>query len=242
MGEAIPEAARAFGRRVVGRTLAQPCAVLSAAVYVVPTRRTRAERRSIEAMRALAALPAAAVAFLLFVSAEAATPATAKRSPSAVYRALRTLPFQPATVDGRFGSAKKSVVAPSTSARRHHAIGTIRTTFGRGQGTIDYTVFRSHTSAVNTWYDDVTAATNAFNFQARLRVYGLAAPNVLYLGGCTSAATFADCSSFVSTASFVTGTVKVDVSIAVLGQEPMYDQSAAMSLARAANAHLLRLS
>jgi hypothetical protein len=124
--------------------------------------------------------------------------------------------------------------APRDRHRPHHV--------GRGQRTIDYTVFRSHTSAVNTWYDDVTAATTAFNFQARLRVYGLAAPNVLYLGGCTHAGTFADCSSFVSTASFVTGTVKVDVSIAVLGQEAMYDQSAAMSLARAANTHLRRLS
>jgi hypothetical protein len=47
---------------------------------------------------------------------------------------------------------------------------------------------------------------------------------------------------FVSTASFVTGSVKIDVSIAVLGQDPNYDQSSAMSLARAANTHLLRLS
>lgn len=180
--------------------------------------------------------------FLLLVVADAAISSSQKRSPTQLYRALRTTPFAPATVDGRFGSAARSVAPPSTSARRHHAIGTIRITFRRGKGTIDYTVFRSHTNALNTWYDDVTAGTTALNFHARLRVYGLTAPNVLYLGSCTSNATFDTCSSFVSTASFVTGTVKVDVSIVVLGQEPMYDQSAAMSLARAANTHLQRLS
>lgn len=46
----------------------------------------------------------------------------------------------------------------------------------------------------------------------------------------------------VGTASFVTGTVKIDVSIAVLGQDPNHDQSSAMSLARAATTHPLRLS
>ena len=194
-------------------------------------------------MRARAASLAAATACLLLVGADAAVPATAKRSPTQLYRALRTTPFAPATVDGRFGSAARSVVTPSTSARRHHAIGTVRITFRRGQGTIDYTVFQSHAGAVNAWYDDVTAATTALNFKARLRVYGLAAPNVLYLGSCASDASTIDaCSSFVSTGSFVTGTVKVDVSIAVLGHEPNYDQSAAMSLARAANTHVRRLS
>jgi hypothetical protein len=194
-------------------------------------------------MKARGTLLASAMTFLLLIGADAAISSTQKRSPTQLYRALRTTPFAPVTVHGRFGSAARSVVAPSASARRHHAIGTIRTTFGRGQGIIDYTVFRSRTSALNTWYDDVTAATTALNFKARLRVYGLTSPNVLYLGSCTSnASTIDDCSSFVSTASFVTGTVKVDVSIAVLGQEAMYDQSAAMSLARAANTHLRRLS
>jgi hypothetical protein len=189
-------------------------------------------------MRALAALPAAAVAFLLFVGAEAATPATAKRSPTAVYRAVRTTPFAPATVAGRFSSARRSVTSPSTTARLHHAIGTIRITFRRGQGTIDYTVFRSRTDALNTWYDDVTVATANLNFKSRLRVYGLTSPNVLYLGSCISA----DCTSFTSSASIVTGFVKIDVTVTVLSQESYYDESMTMSLARAANAHLLRLS
>jgi hypothetical protein len=185
------------------------------------------------------ALVAAAVAFVLFVGAEAATPATAKRSPTAVYRALKSTPFAPATVAGRFSSASRSVRSPSPTAHLHHAIGTIRVTFRRGQGTIDYTVFRSRADALDTWYDDVTEATANLNFKARLRVYGLTSkPNVVYLGACTSA----DCTSLTSSASIVAGFVKIDVTVAVLSQESYYDESKTMSLARAANAHLLRLS
>jgi hypothetical protein len=95
-------------------------------------------------MKARGTLLASAMTFLLLIGADAAISSIQKRSPTQLYRALRTTPFAPATVHGRFGSAARSVVAPSASARRHHAIGTVRITFGRGQGTIDYTVFRSH--------------------------------------------------------------------------------------------------
>ena len=112
-------------------------------------------------------------------------------------------------------------------------------TFRHGQGTIDYTVFRTHRDALATWDDDVTAATLAGNFDARLHVYGLPLkPNVLYLGSCTSSA----CTSLTSSASVVTGFVKIDVTVTVRSQHSHYDQSATISLTRAANSHLLRFS
>jgi len=112
-------------------------------------------------------------------------------------------------------------------------------TFARGHGTIDHTVFRSHTDALNTWYDDVAEATAKLDFKARLRVYGLASKtNVVYLGSCTSVG----CPSLTSRASIVTGFVKIDVTLTVLSEESNYDESKTMGLARAAHAHLLRLS
>jgi hypothetical protein len=184
-----------------------------------------------------AAIGFAVVAVLAFGALPAA-PASTGRTPPKLYRVLRTTPFAPASVAGRFRGARLSIVSLSASSARQHAIGTVQVTFTKGEASIRYTVFHSHNAALNAWEDDVSAARPMSDFQARLHVYGIHTPNVLYLGACASAA----CDSYRSMASIVNGYVKIDVTVTALPSHTNYDQAATMILARAANTHLVRLS
>ncbi len=160
------------------------------------------------------------------------------QTPAARYRALLTMPFKPAAVAGRFSSGAASRVAPSATARRHHAIGAVQIAFANGGGSILYTVFRTHADAIATWNTDMTNATRIGNFRARLRIVGIPTKTAfmfLGLGSC-------DPSPCTSTATFVWGVAKIDVSVAVAPNGPNYDQPATTALARAAYAHLLRVS
>jgi hypothetical protein len=169
-----------------------------------------------------------------------AAPASKGRTPPELYRALRTKPFAPATVAGRFSAARLSTVSPSPTAARYRAIGAVQVMFRKGEGSIHYTVFRSHTAAFNSWAHDVTAATTpGLTYEQRLHVYGLPVMAVMFLGalgGC-------DPSTCPPTrATFVSGVVQADVTVTVRSNASNYDQVDASALTRAAYAHLRSLS
>jgi hypothetical protein len=161
-----------------------------------------------------------------------AAPASNGRTPPELYRALKTKPFAPATVAGRFSAARLSKVSPSPTAARYHAIGAVQVTFIRGDGSIRYTVFRSHTGAFNSWSHDVTAATTPYlTYQERLLVHGLPVPAVMFLGALGQC----DPSPCPPTrATFVSGVVQADVMVTVESDASNYDQVAASALVRAA--------
>ena len=169
----------------------------------------------------------------------AAAPATAKRSPTAIYRALRTTPFTPPSVASRFSSRRRSTVSPSANAKRHRALGTVQVAFAKGQGAIRYTVFRSHADAVRTWDDDVTAATTpGVTYEARLSVPGLGTKMaIMFLGGSRC-----DPLPCKTEATFVSGVVQGEVTVTVVSTNSYYDRPDTVALTRAAYAHVVKLS
>jgi len=181
------------------------------------------------------AVSVAGAAVLAFGS-PAATPASAGRTPPQLYRALQTKPFKPATVAGRFGDARLSTISPSPTAARYGAIGTVQVTFGKGEGSIRYTVFRSRARAFNSWADDISgAATPVLTFEQRLLVRGLPVTAVMFLGA-LGACDPAPCPD--TRATFVSGVVQADVTVTVRPNASNWDRVAASALVRAAYAHL----
>jgi hypothetical protein len=168
-----------------------------------------------------------------------AAPASKARTPPELFRALKTKSFAPTTVAARFSGARLSAVAPSRTAARLRAIGTVEVMFTNGDGTIRYTVFRSHTGAFKSWSHDVTAATSpGLTYEQRLRVHGLPVPAFMFLGalgGCDPS----PCPP--SRATFVSGVVQADVTVTVRNLSN-YDQADTSALTRAAYAHLKSLS
>jgi len=185
-----------------------------------------------------AAIGVAAGALLVFGTLNAA-PASKGRTPPELYRALSTRPFAPATVAGRFSSALVSTVPVSRTAARLRAIGAVQVTFTKGEGSIRYTVFRSHTGAFNSWAHDITAATTpGLTYEQRLRVHGLPVPAFMFLGALGEC----DPSPCPPTrATLVSGVVQADVTVTVRNLSN-YDQADTSALARAAYAHLQSLS
>jgi hypothetical protein len=190
-------------------------------------------------VRLCVAIGVAGAALLAFGGLTAA-PASKGRTPPELYRALRTTPFAPATVAGRFSVARLSTVSPSPTAAHYRAIGTVQVAFTKGEGAIRYTVFRSHTGALNSWFDDVTAATTpVLTYERRLLVHGLPVKAFMFLGplsGCGPS----PCPP--SRAMFVSGVVKADVTVTVRSNVSNYDQADTTALARAAYKHLRSLS
>ena len=179
-------------------------------------------------------------AAVLAFGALTAAPASTRRTPPELYRALRTTPFAPPTVAGRFSRARVYTVSPSPTAARYRPIGAVQITFKKGEGSIRYTVFRSHAAALNSWADDVTAATSPLlTYERRLLVPGVPVKALMFLGparGCDPPP------CLPSRATFVSGAVQTDVTVTVRSNFSNYDQADTTALARAAYAHLRSLS
>lgn len=182
---------------------------------------------------------AVGLASVLALGSTPAAPATTERKPAQLYRVLKTRPFAPATVAGRFSAARISAISPSPTAARYHALGTIEVTFAKGGGSIRYTVFPSRPAAFNSWADYMSGTTDpGLTFEQRLGVNGLPSTAFMFLGA------LGQCDPTPcppTRATFLSGVVHAEVSVTVRPNAVHWDRDAANALVRAAYAHLKSL-